>query len=167
MPAGSVETARGEILLRVKERKQWAEAFGKITVVMDATGARVPLSAIAQITDGFEETGFHSQFNEQPSVEIQVFRIGSQSPLGIAETVNASLEDFSNSLPQGVQYRIDGNRADDYRQRLSLLTENGIVAIFIVLIILGLFLEYRLAFWVMMGMAISFIGGVFSCPCLG
>ena len=167
VPAGSVETERGEILLRVKERKQWAEEFGNIAIVTDSTGARVPLSAIAKITDGFEETGFHSQFNEQPSVEIQVFRIGDQSPLGIAEAVHTTLEDFSRSLPEGVQYRIDGNRANDYRQRLSLLTENGILAVFIVLIILGLFLEYRLAFWVMMGMAISFIGGIFFLPVFG
>lgn len=167
IPAGSVETERGEILLRVQERKQWAEQFANIAVVTDSMGARVLLGEIAQIRDGFEETGFHAQFNEQPSVEVQVFRIGGQSPLDIAETVNQVLEDFGRSLPQGVQTRIDGNRADDYRQRLSLLTENGIMAIFIVLFILSIFLEYRLAFWVMMGMAISFVGGIFFLPVFG
>lgn len=167
IPAGSVETERGEILLRVQERKQWAEQFANIAVVTDSMGARVLLGEIAQIRDGFEETGFHAQFNEQPSVEVQVFRIGGQSPLDIAETVNQTLEDFGRSLPQGVQTRIDGNRADDYRQRLSLLTENGIMAIFIVLFILSIFLEYRLAFWVMMGMAISFVGGIFFLPVFG
>jgi multidrug efflux pump subunit AcrB len=167
IPAGSVETERGEILLRVQERKQWAEQFANIAVVTDSTGARVLLGEIAQIRDGFEETGFHAQFNEQPSVEVQVFRIGDQSPLDIAETVNRTLEDFGRSLPEGVQTRIDGNRADDYRQRLSLLTENGVMAIFIVLFILSIFLEYRLAFWVMMGMAISFVGGIFFLPVFG
>ena len=167
IPAGSVETERGEILLRVQERKQWAEEFANIAVVTDSTGARVSLGEIASIRDGFEETGFHSQFNEQPSVEVQVFRIGNQSPLDIAETVKHTLEDFGQTLPEGVQTRIDGNRADDYRQRLSLLTENGILAIFIVLFILGVFLEYRLAFWVMMGMTISFVGGIFFLPVFG
>jgi len=167
IPAGSVETERGEILLRVQERKQWAEEFANIAVVTDSTGARVSLGEIATIRDGFEETGFHSQFNEQPSVEVQVFRIGNQSPLDIAETVKRTLQDFGQTLPQGVQTRIDGNRADDYRERLSLLTENGILAIFIVLFILGIFLEYRLAFWVMMGMTISFVGGIFFLPVFG
>lgn len=167
IPAGSVETERGEILLRVQERKQWAEEFANIAVVADSTGARVRLGEIASIRDGFEETGFHSQFNEQPSVEVQVFRIGNQSPLDIAQTVQRTLEDFGQTLPQGVQTRIDGNRADDYRQRLALLTENGMLAIFIVLFILGLFLEYRLAFWVMMGMTISFVGGIFFLPVFG
>lgn len=165
VPAGAVETHSGEILLRMQERKQWAQEFGNITIVSSSSGARVLLSDLATITDGFEETGFHGQFNQMPSVELSIFRIGDQSPLEIEETVREILSDFE--LPPGVQSRIDSNSAEDYRERLSLLTENGILAIIIVLIILGLFLEYRLAFWVMMGMAISFIGGIIFLPWFG
>ena len=165
VPAGAVETHSGEILLRMQERKQWAEEFGNITIVSSPSGARVALSDIATITDGFEETGFHGQFNQSPSVDLSIYRIGDQSPLDIEETVLQIMEDFQ--LPPGIQYRIDSNRAEDYRERLSLLTENGLMAIVIVLIILGLFLEYRLAFWVMMGMSISFIGGLIFLPLFG
>lgn len=77
------------------------------------------------------------------------------------------MQEYERSLPPGVKYRIDSNRAEDYRQRLSLLTENGLMAIVIVLLILGLFLEYRLAFWVMMGMVISFVGGIIFLPLVG
>ena len=165
VPAGAVETHSGEILLRMKERKQWAKEFGDITIVSSPSGARVSLQDIATITDGFEETGFHGQFNQSPSVDLSIYRIGDQSPLDIEETVLEIMEDFQ--LPPGVQFRIDSNSAEDYRERLSLLTENGIMAIVIVLIILALFLEYRLAFWVMMGMAISFIGGIIFLPLFG
>ncbi|GAB2767148.1 efflux RND transporter permease subunit [Salinimicrobium soli] len=165
VPAGSVETESGEILLRMKERKQWAEEFSNVTIISSTSGAKVTLGEIATITDGFEETGFHGQFNQQPAVSLSIFRVGDQSPLEIEETVQEILNDFP--LPPGVQYRIDSNRAEDYRERLSLLTENGILAIIIVLVILTLFLEYRLAFWVMMGMAISFIGGIIFLPFIG
>lgn len=165
IPAGSVETEAGEILLRMQERKQWAEEFGNIAIVTAPSGAEVTLAEIAKITDGFEETGFHGQFNQSPSVEMEIFRVGDQSPLDIAEAVQEILDDFQ--LPPGVQYRIDSNRAEDYRERLSLLTENGILGMLIVLIILTLFLEYRLAFWVMMGMVISFIGGIIFLPLIG
>jgi multidrug efflux pump subunit AcrB len=165
VPAGAVETHSGEILLRMQERKQWAEEFGNITIVSSPSGARVTLKDIATITDGFEETGFHGQFNQSPSVDLSIYRIGDQSPLEIEETVLAILDDFQ--LPPGVEFRIDSNRAEDYRERLSLLTENGIMAIVIVLVILALFLEYRLAFWVMMGMSISFIGGIIFLPLVG
>ncbi|MEO2063733.1 MAG: efflux RND transporter permease subunit [Christiangramia sp.] len=165
VPAGSVETNSGEILLRMQERKQWAREFGEITIINSPSGAQVKLQDIATITDGFEETGFHGQFNSTPSIGLEIFRVGDQSPMEIEEKVKEILEDFQ--LPPGVQSRIDSNRAEDYRERLSLLTENGIMAIFIVLIILALFLEYRLAFWVMVGMTVSFIGGMIVLPIIG
>ncbi|MFD2101543.1 efflux RND transporter permease subunit [Flagellimonas iocasae] len=165
VPAGAVQTQSGEILLRMQERKQWAEEFGNITIVSSPDGAKIHLKDIATITDGFEETGFHGQFNQANYVELQIFRIGDQSPLEIAEVVETILKDYQ--LPPGVNYRTDSNRAADYQERLSLLTENGILAIIIVLIILTLFLEYRLAFWVMIGMTVSFIGGMIILPLIG
>ncbi|KOH43142.1 multidrug transporter [Sunxiuqinia dokdonensis] len=167
IPAGAVETATGEILLRMKERKQWAEEFGKIEIISSENGAVVTLADLAEITDGFEESGFHGQFNQQHSVEIEIFRVGDQSPLEIASAVDAVLQEFEQSLPPGVRLRVDSNRAEDYGERLTLLTENGILAIVIVLLILSLFLEIKLAFWVMMGMAISFIGGILFLPIVG
>ncbi|MEJ2004852.1 MAG: efflux RND transporter permease subunit, partial [Cyclobacteriaceae bacterium] len=165
VPAGAVETNAGEILLRMQERKQWAEEYGSIEIITSRSGANVTLADIAKITDGFEEEGFHGQFNEQPTVDLSIYRIGDQSPLEIEEAVNNILADVT--LPEGVNYRIDTNTADDYRQRMGLLTENGIMAIIIVFGILALFLEYRLAFWVMMGMAVSFIGGMVFLPLIG
>ncbi|WP_425391712.1 efflux RND transporter permease subunit [Ekhidna sp.] len=166
IPAGSVETRTGEITLRMQERKIWADQFKEIDVISSASGATVKLGDIATITDGFEEEGFHGQFNKQNSVEVEIFRIGDQSPLSIESAVKEILATFESNLPPGVNVRISGNRADDYRERLSLLTENGLMAIVIVLVILSLFLEYRLAFWVMMGMSVSFIGGILFLPTL-
>ncbi|GAA5522370.1 efflux RND transporter permease subunit [Aliifodinibius salicampi] len=167
VPAGAVETNAGEILLRMQERKQWAEEFGNIEVLSSDSGGAVRLADFAEITDGFEETGFHGEFNQQPTVDLQIYRIGNQSPLDIASAVQTILEEAKSGFPPGVQYRIDSSSAQDYEDRLSLLTENGVIAILIVLIILALFLEYRLAFWVMMGMTISFVGGVLFLPMIG
>jgi multidrug efflux pump subunit AcrB len=164
VPAGAIETQAGEILLRMEERKLWAEEFGNIDIISSGSGATVKLRDIAELTDGFEESGFHGQFNQQNTVDLEIFRIGKQSPLEIEETVKEILADFEQSLPPGVSVRIDSNRAEDFRERLSLLTNNGLQAIVIVMVILGLFLEYRLAFWVMMGMVISFIGSMIFLP---
>jgi len=165
--AGAVETRAGEVLLRVKERKQWAEEFGGIEIIAAETGASVRLSDMATITDGFEEAGFHSQFNQQPSVELNIFRIGDQSPLQIADAIEEIMADYEATLPPGVNWRIDSNAAENYRQRLSLLVENGFWAIIIVVSILAVFLELRLAFWVMMGMTTSFVGGILFLPMVG
>ncbi len=167
IPAGSIDTHGGEILLRLKERKQWANKYATIPIKTNPGGSRVLLGDIAEITDGFEEVGFHSQFNQQSSVEVGVYRVGRQSPIDIAKAVDSVLDNFSRSIPEGVKVRIDSNRAKDYKDRLYLLVENGILAVVIVLLILGLFLEYKLAFWVMMGMTVSFVGGLTFLPAIG
>jgi len=77
------------------------------------------------------------------------------------------MRDFESSLPETISWRIDSNSAKDFGERLSLLIENGMIAVFIVLGILALFLEFRLAFWVMMGMTISFVGGLLFLPAIG
>ena len=67
VPAGSVQTSGDEILLRVKARRQWAEEFAGIEIVSGREGPAVTLGDIATIRDGFEEVGFHSQFNQTPA----------------------------------------------------------------------------------------------------
>jgi multidrug efflux pump subunit AcrB len=167
VPAGDVKTYSGSILLRMKERKEWAEEFADIPIVTSASGSVLRLDDIATIDDGFEETGMHSQFNATPSVEVTIYRIGHQSPLDISAAVRDVMADFETTLPDGVQMRVDGSAADDYEERLNLLLENALLAVLIVLCILALFLELRLAFWVMMGMTISFVGGVLFLPISG
>ena len=165
--AGSVQTTAGEILLRVKARKQWAKEFAAIEIVAGRAGPVVTLGDIATIRDGFEEVGFHSQFSQTPSVELDIFRVGSQSPIDVAEAVEQTLQEFESVLPPGVKWRVDSNNAEEFRRRLALVSKNALMAAVIVFTILALFLEFRLAFWVMMGMVIAFIGGILLLPVAG
>jgi multidrug efflux pump subunit AcrB len=162
--AGTVETGSGEILLRMNERKQFAEEFGGIETIPSEFGSSITLADIATIRDGFEEAGYPSRFNAHPSIQIEVYRVGDQSPLEIAEAVEKEMAAFETSLPPGVQWRIDSNDAEEFRRRLNLVLENGLMAVAIILFILALFLKLRLAFWVMMGMVISFFGGILFIP---
>jgi multidrug efflux pump subunit AcrB len=133
-------------------------------LIAGSSGAVVRLGDIASIRDGFDEGGFPSQFDGELSVELNIYRVGDQSPLEIADAVEKEMADFESVLPPGVSWRIDSNAADDFRQRVTLVLENGLLAVVIVLLILSLFLELRLAFWVMMGMVISFFGGILFLP---
>ena len=164
IPAGAVRTFDGEILLRMQERKVWAKEFSEIDIIAGTNGASVKLGDIADIQDGFEEGNFHSQFNGVPSVEVNIFRTGNESPIDIEQAVSNIMAEFETTLPPGVEWRIDSNNAEDFRERLSLILENGTASIAIVLVILSLFLAPKLAFWVMMGMTISYIGSVMFLP---
>ncbi|WP_376694924.1 efflux RND transporter permease subunit [Wenzhouxiangella sp. EGI_FJ10305] len=167
VPAGAIDTSRGEILLRLNERKVWAREMGDIVIASSESGAPLTLGDIAEVRDGFDEVGFHSQFNRQPSLEIEIFRVGTQSPLEVAESVEEVLDELDHTLPEGVSWRIDSNRAEEFGDRLKLLLKNGALAIIIIVLILALFLEARLAFWIMMGMTISFVGAINFLPSLG
>ena len=167
IPAGSIDTSAGEVMLRLQERKQWAEELSQVPVVTGEGVTPVTLGEIASVEDGFEEAGFHSHFNGQPSIELELFRSGEQSPLTIEAAAQAIIEDLDRELPSGVSIRVDSNRAKDLGDRLGLLLENGAMAMVIVLVILALFLEYRLAFWIMMGMTLSFVASLLILPWLG
>lgn len=167
IPAGAVRTFDGEILLRMNERKTWAEQLRHIHLVADPNGGVIKLGEIATIKDGFAEGNFHSRFNGVPSVEISVFRTGSESPLDIEKAVYEIMAEFDTTAPPGVEWRIDSNNAEDFRERLTLILENGASSVVIVLFILSLFLAAKLGFWVMMGMTISYVGSVLFLPPAG
>ncbi|WP_420548771.1 efflux RND transporter permease subunit [Curvivirga sp.] len=167
IPAGAVRTYDGEILLRMNERKIWAQELRNIYIIADQDGGIIQLGDLATIKDGFIEGNFHSRFNGMPSVELSIFRTGSESPLDIEQAVMDIMTEFETTSPPGVEWRIDSNNAQDFRERLNLILENGTSSIVIVLLILSLFLAAKLGFWVMMGMTISYVGSVLFLPPVG
>ncbi len=165
--AGSIQSNAGEILLRVKGRKQYADEFAAIDVLTSRNGQIVKLGDIAEVRDGFEDFGFQQQFNQKPSIEIEVYRIGAQSPQDVANAVYETMDEFESVLPPGVKWRLDLNTAKEFEGRLWLVIKNALMAVVIVFTILALFLDIRLAFWVMTGMVVSFIGGILLLPVFG
>ncbi len=166
-PAGRLETDAGNVALRLKGAKQWAREFASIPVVQTDSGEPIRLSDIANVRDGFEETMFFSEFSGEPDVELGVYRVGNQSPTDVARAVQRTMEEMEHQLPPGVKWKITDNRAESYEDRLSLLLENGAVGLLLVLVLLGVFLQYRLAMWVTIGMLTSFIGTLLFLPLLG
>ena len=167
VPAGAVEATGGEVMLRLRSRRQWADELATVPLIAAGPGASVTLGDVATITDGFEEVSFHSRFDGRPSIEVQVYRVGDQSVLTVAEAVREVMAEFEPGLPAGVRMRVDSNRAADFEDRLSLLLRNGVLGLVIVLVLLALFLELRLAFWIMAGMGVSFVGAALVLPVLG
>ena len=151
LPGGGVKTAQGEILVRVKDRRDYGRDFADIPIITTDDGTQVLLGEIATIKDGFEDTDRFSFYDYKPAVGISVYRIGRQTPVEVADAVLRNMEDLREQLPPGIDLKILRDRSDIYRQRAALLMKNGKIGIVLVLLLLGFFLESRLAFWVMMG----------------
>lgn len=161
---GSLKTDRGEILVRMSERRDYAREFADIPVVTLPNGSRVTLGDIATIQEGFEDTNESATFNGKPAILMDVYRIGDQTPTGVASAVYAELEDLKASLPEGVGIGIADDDSELFKQRAELMLKNGALGLVLVLIFLAVFLDIRLAFWVAMGIPISFMGAFLIFP---
>lgn len=167
VPGGGLKTDSGEILIRVKERRDYGRQFARIPIITTADGVEVLLGQIATINDSFEDSDEYSRYNDQPAVMLEVYRVGEQTPIEVSDAVHRRLEQIIPNLPPGVRASIERDRSVFYRQRVELLLRNGGLGLILVLVVLGLFLEARLAFWVMMGIPISFLGSFLFLPAAG
>lgn len=166
IPGGSLRTEGGEILMRFKERRDWAREFADLPVVVTAGGARLRLGDIATVRDDFEEVDRFGRFNGMPAVGMEIYRIGTETPIGVARAVREALEEIEPTLPDGIFYTISNDWSEIYSDRMALLTKNAAVGLLLVLFMLGFFLEFKLAFWVTMGIPISFLGTIVFLPSL-
>lgn len=167
LPGGDINTDGGEVLLRMEQRLDYGEEFARLPIINTPGGSELRVEDIAEVEDGFEESDRDMLYNGQPAVTIEVSRIGDQTPISVQEAVSEELDTLSGTLPEGVDVTIYNNRADTYRERADLMLKNGAMGLVLVIILLGIFLEARLAFWVMMGIPISFLGSFILLPIFG
>ncbi len=164
LPGGAVKTSGGDILVRVKERKDYGHEFGQIPIITTNDGTQVLLEDIADIRDGFEESDNAATFNGKPAVMIEVYRIGDQTPVSVSDAAKRTVAVVNQELPPGLTVLLRNDRSEIYRQRMGLLVRNGCLGLVLVFILLALFLEIRLAFWVALGIPISFLGSILFLP---
>ncbi|MFH1214988.1 MAG: efflux RND transporter permease subunit [Pseudomonadota bacterium] len=167
LPGGSIKTTGGEILIRVKEKRNFGREFSRLPIITRDDGSRVTLEQIATITDGYRDTDYYATYNGNPAVMLNVYSVGEQTPIQVSKTVRQHLEEIKPSLPAGIEINVLSDRSEMFAQRIDLLLRNSAMGLTLVLLVLALFLEFRLAFWVMMGIPFSFMGSFFILPLLG
>ena len=158
LPGGGMKTTSGEILVRVKDRRDLGREFARIPIVTTDDGTKLLLGDIADIRDGFDESDKFTFFNGKNALTITVYRTGNETPISVEKAVIKTLDELRDTMPEGLEFTIWDNRADSFRGRMGLLLKNGAIGLTLVFCLLGLFLEMRLAFWVMLGIPISFMG---------
>ena len=167
LPGGGVKTASGEVLLRTQERRDFGREFAEIPITSTPDGATIAVGDIATITDGFEDVDEEAFYNGQRAVQVKVFRVGQETPQSISENVYAYLEELRQELPEGIGLAVWNDRSEIYRDRMFLLLKNAFLGLILVLILLGLFLDIKLAFWVTVGLPVSIIGSFLFIPLTG
>ncbi|PKP83821.1 MAG: AcrB/AcrD/AcrF family protein, partial [Alphaproteobacteria bacterium HGW-Alphaproteobacteria-2] len=164
---GGVKTSAGEILLRVQERREAAFEFAGIPIITGRDGAVVRLADIATISEGFEDSNTAATFNGKRAIALDVFRVGEQTPISVSDAFHARAPAAMAALPPGLELAVQEDRSLIYKQRLNLLLKNGAIGLALVLLILALFLEFKLAMWVATGIATAFAGTLLLLPATG
>ena len=167
LPAGSVKTAGGEILLRTKGQAYRGIDFENLGLISRPDGTQLRLGDIAQVRDAFAETDQMARFDGQPAVLVEVFRVGEQSALDISATVKRYIDEARTRMPEGIELVTWRDDSEPLRSRLDLLVRNGLQGLLLVVAILALFLRLRLSLWVSLGIPISFLGTFLTLPSLG
>jgi multidrug efflux pump subunit AcrB len=166
LAAGSVRTRGGEVLIRTQGQARVGSEFEGIPVRTDSA-TRLTVSDIGVVRDGFDEEPVDARFNGRPAVFIDVKRVGDQNAIDVADAVKAYVATSAARLPAGVQLDTWRDRSLVVKARLNTLTRNAVQGSILILILLTLFLRGKVAFWVLVGMPVAFMGGIAMMPVLG
>ncbi|MEO1191843.1 MAG: efflux RND transporter permease subunit [Pseudomonadota bacterium] len=157
---GTLRTIGGNVALKTDDRARFSTQFADIPLIEDADGTSIALGQIAKVSDTFEEGDYLFRFNSAPTTGMAVLVGQKESVLRISEVVHAVARDFEPHLPPGVEISVWGDASTYITDRLGLLSTNGVQGLLLVILVLALFLDLRLAFWVAMGIPISIMGAL-------
>ena len=158
LPGGTIKADSGNIRLRATGQAYTGEEFANILILTEANGTRVRLGDIATIRDGFAETESYSFFNGERSFGLVVQANDDEDPIQVSAAARAFVEERSATLPPGVKITPWGDTTELLSGRMDMMMKNMIVGALLVFVILGLFLHAKIAFWVVVGTAVAFLG---------
>lgn len=158
LPGGNIKTLHGEILVRAKGQLYTGREFEEVPLITLEDGTVIRLGQVATVIDGFEDTDMKARFNGQPAALVQVNRTNTEDLIQVSRTVRDYVEKCRDTMPEGVKLATWFDLAPLVQDRIDMLLRNGAQGIVLVFIALALFLNLRLAFWVSIGIPISFMG---------
>ena len=158
LSSGTVGANSGDVLLRTRSQAQSADEFADIVIRNNPDGSRLLLGEIAQISEVLAESDARTQFNGKPALELEIYRVGSQSATEVAQLVKDYVAAQQDDLPQGVNLSIWRDNSKVIKSRLTTLVDSAVQGGILVILLLMLFLRPGVAFWVAWGIPICFLG---------
>ncbi len=158
--SGTLRTIGGNVTLKTDDKARFSTQFADIPIIENTDGTSIKLGQIAKVSDTFEEGDYLFRFNNTQTTGMEVLVGQKDNALRISEVVHEAARDFEPQLPPGVEISVWGDASNYITDRLGLLSTNGLQGLFLVILVLSLFLDVRLAFWVAMGIPISVMGAL-------
>ncbi|MDH3972330.1 MAG: efflux RND transporter permease subunit, partial [Gammaproteobacteria bacterium] len=167
LPGGSLKASEGDILLRGKGVAPKPEEIAGISVRSNKRGGQLRLGEIADIELRLEEAQTIGRFNGQPSVNMTVTKTAESSTIDVADATREFAEQLRKELPPSIKVGMYNDLSVYVKTRLNTVKSSGLVGLFLVLLSLYLFLNFRVALITAMGIPISFLFAVIAIYYLG
>lgn len=165
--AGQLRTDSGIVAVRVENQLYSGDEFRKIPVKIGDNGGKVLLEDVADIKDGFTEGERYFKYSGVNAMSLDVKATKDQSTVPIAESVQSYVEARNKTLPQGLELKILVDMTFYLNSRLDMMLKNLFQGALLVALMLTIFLRFRLAFWVMLGLPVCFLGAIMMMPVFG
>ncbi len=167
MPGGSIKTDGGEVLIRSQGQAYSGTDYEKIEILSRADGSKVTLADIAVVKDAFQEGFLGAKYDGQRAVTITVYRVGDEDTITSADSVKQYVTQKSAEVPEGLKLDIWIDESIPLNRRIDALTKNAYAGLVLVLLILTLFLRFKVALWVAAGIPIAVMGAIWMFPAAG
>jgi len=156
LPGGKIRGTSQVLLLRAKNKRLHGAEIAQIPLVTNSHGVVLTVGDLGTVQDHFVDTTLISRINGQPGLAISVEAAASEDMLAMTHAVRDYVS--SKKLPAGYHFEVWDDRSINVHDRLELLVRNGGQGLVLVFIVLALFLDLRLSFWVALGIPISVLG---------
>ena len=165
LSSGEIRTGAGDLLLRTNAKRETGEEFEDIVLRAAPDGSILRLGDVAVIRDGFADVDLINRYEGRDSIFVRVRKSEAEDAIEIADAVKQRVATLDPAA--GVDIAVWADQTEVLGDRLSLLLRNGTLGFALVFLFLVLMLDLRLAFWVAMGVPISFMGAFLLLPYLG
>lgn len=167
VPAGEIFTENGSILLRFADERFEIDAYSSIIVTSSPQGGQIRLGDIATITDMFETEEIETRLNGRLAAVLDVSKSRADDLIKVVDRVKAFVREEQLHAAPGVELTIINDGSLALKDRLRMLTVNSLQGLMLVVVVMGVFFGWRQAFWIGMGLPVSFLGALAFMAILG
>ncbi|WP_052248797.1 efflux RND transporter permease subunit [Leisingera sp. ANG-Vp] len=163
LSGGTLEAANGTLSLQSRNQAYFGRDLLETRIRVSPDGGVVRLEDVARVVDGFADGQVLSIYKGEPSIRLDVQLIGKDSITETSDSVQQELEALRAApwMPADVTLETWLDEAQSIRDRLGLMSRNALTGMALVFVMLALFLDIRVAFWVAVGIPVSFAGALY------
>jgi len=166
MTGGKIKGEKEELLIRANVKGYYARELGNHVIKSTADGNIIRLKDVADLTDRWSENPNRVYYNSKPAVRVTLQNTNQEDLFEMTRTVKDYLKEF-NETHYDVQANIVRDGSEIIKERIDILSFNGLLGMMLVLLFLALSLNLRMAFWVALAIPVSFAGMFMLGPLYG